>query len=161
MTEEGPPMTTPFSDGGPPQSQVAPGDSYRELIHEVRNLTTQVSLLHTIFVRRKILYTFLGIELAVIAAVVAVLFVLVNTTNSHESALVAKIIGSCDNRNQQSLGTDRLIQDQLKINQEELNHLPKAQITPFVRHIETEFVTSLNRWKDSQPAPVKCSEFKP
>lgn len=35
----------PPAEGGPTQSQVAPGDPERELIHEVRNLATAVGLL--------------------------------------------------------------------------------------------------------------------
>ena len=37
-----------FFDGGKPQSSVAPGDTGRELMHDVRNLTQAVSLLRVV-----------------------------------------------------------------------------------------------------------------
>jgi hypothetical protein len=47
-----PPLPIPYSEGGPPQSHIAPGDSQRELIHEVRNLAQGVILLRRVLSRR-------------------------------------------------------------------------------------------------------------
>lgn len=47
-----PPPPDSFFEGGEPQSEIAPGDTGRELVHEIRNLQQSVLLLKKIIVPR-------------------------------------------------------------------------------------------------------------
>lgn len=50
MTDESLPSLPPsYFDTGEPKSNTSPGDPYRELIHEVRNLNTGLDILRHIF----------------------------------------------------------------------------------------------------------------
>lgn len=108
----------PFAEGGPPQSQIAPGDHTRELIHEVRNLTTQVALLHTIFVKRTVLYWILGIETFIVASVLVALSIFVAHEHSTQQAFADRSFGSCQVRNAQIDATRTYLQRQLDLQQQ-------------------------------------------
>ena len=165
-----PPETPPFSEGGPPQSSISPGDYTRELIHEVRNLSTQVALLHTIFVKRKVLYWILGVETFIVACVLVALSLFVANEHSNTQHLINKLVDSCQVRNVQVEATKTYLTRSVKINAEasaynsELLSRLHIVLTPKEQaeglRIEQDYIKSLNDYLKAQPTSVPCKNLK-
>lgn len=145
-------------------------DQYRELIHEVRNLAAAVALLHTIFVKRTVLYWMLGIETVVVAVALIVGGIFIGVENAHQNALVDKTVGSCDVRNQQTDATRLYLQRQVALSNEsqaitavflsQLHlHFTPAQQKQIAK-ITLEQRQNLNDYLRSQPKDIDCSKYK-
>lgn len=154
----------------PPPKKAAPSEDYRELIQEVRNLSVAVSLLHTIFVKRRVLYTILGIETAVVVIALIVMGVFIGLENAHQNSLVNKSTESCKVRNAQTDATKTYLARTVAIQQESqalnakfltgLNlHLSKADLAE-AHKIQADYTKALNDYFHAQPQDIVCGKLK-
>lgn len=144
-------------------------DAYRELIHEVRNLAAAVALLHTIFVKRTVLYWALGIETAIVAVALTVGGIFIAIENGHQNNLVDKAVGSCSIRNQQVDATKSFLTQEFIIQKESALltaayfkrlsvHLSPTE-TALAMKIQGDQNAALAKWYKDQPRDVDCTKI--
>lgn len=138
-----------------------------ELVTEVRALRISVRDLHTIFVKRTVLYWCIGVLSATLLLVTGAGVYEWHAGNVRNDRQVDKLVQSCHSRNRTASGTNRFIrgnvalQDQsAKITGEILAQLPlhltPAQELQFTK-ITAEEKTLLTQWEKTQPGPVPCT----
>lgn len=157
-------MTSPKPTNGP-------DDSYRELIHEVRNLSAAVAMLHTIFVKRTLLYWLLGIETALVVIALTMGGIFISIENNNQNKLVDKSIGSCAVRNAQTNSTRTFLERENTIQREsgiidavifsQLHLHLTSQQQALLDRINKEQAQALQDWHDSQPPNVNCAKIIP
>jgi hypothetical protein len=145
-------------------------DAYRELIHEVRNLSAAVALLHTIFVKRTVLYWLLGIETALVVVALTVAGIFIGIEHSNTNDLVNKLTDTCMVRNQQTDATKNYLASTVRI-QAEAQHLNAVLLGKLSVHfspaesaeaakIQTDYLRTLNAYFKAQPADIPCKTFR-
>jgi len=157
--------TTPPSNGSNGDASL-----HRELITEVKNLNAQVGQLHTVFVKRKVLYIILGIESFIVVAALVAFGILLGIDHSNQNSFINKSFGTCQTRNAQNQATRTYLQRQLTLQQEsqgitaaflsQLNvHFTPAQQKQIVQ-LTLESQKALHDYFVSQPKPIDCGKLK-
>lgn len=155
----------------PKQTPVTtPEDPYRDLIHEVRNLSAAVSMLHLIFVKRKLLYVLLGIETAIVAVALIVMGVFIGVENAHQNHLVAKTVDSCKVRNAQIDATKLFLKREFGIQAQSavltasylkgLHLTQTPQQAKLAKQIADAQNKALHDWYAQQPTDVNCAGYR-
>lgn len=148
------------------ESIAALNKQHLELITEIRALALQVRNLHSIFVKRTVLWWVLGIETVIVVACLIGLFAFASINHNDTSKIIAHAEDSCRVRNAQIDGTKQFITDTQKLQNEaqSINSHLLAQLgvrlsphdQKLANSIQKKYTRVLKRYKDSQPAPLQC-----